>query len=265
MDNLTIIVATDRRNFPFSLPFIYFAAKHNPRSIIDVHLAKDCDKALLQTGIDFVKSHVDFSHLAVNVRTMLDNQLPSFYRFLVEPVLHTQYAYCTDIDIMICEDVFAFHHARLNNGKFCYDNEIRAYNGQSQRMSGLHFCTDEWYQKTKSVRLDFVNKKRKSKCDEEALMKIAVDSNIAIRPIVDKSVEAFMKNRPVHGQHISLSRKPFTSTCHIADSLDPAYAEQFLSVLHEQAFIDLMVNYCPKEAQQIFNTYLKFVGRSETF
>lgn len=54
MPKLTFIIAVNLRNYPFVLPFAYFAAKYNSKCIIDMHLYSDCDISHISNGIEFL-------------------------------------------------------------------------------------------------------------------------------------------------------------------------------------------------------------------
>ena len=51
-EDLTFIATTNSRNFAFTLPFIYFAAKYNPNCKIDLYLYDDCNLKLAITEDD---------------------------------------------------------------------------------------------------------------------------------------------------------------------------------------------------------------------
>lgn len=263
-EDLTFIVTTNNRNFAFALPFIYFAEKYNAKSKIDLYLYDDCDAKKIENGLMFLNKCFGCK---VNVKDKISPNInPQIYRFLIEPIFQTKYAYCGDIDIMICEDILPFHIKKLENGKYCYDNEIRQYCDPS-KMSGLHFCTQEWYEKTKIARNKLLSQNipsnaSKNSC-ERLLKKIAEDSHVLLHPI-QILVKDFHKNRPAHGQHISLSRKPFTLSCPLKDILDPLYEKPFLETIRSDQFKELM-QISPEETKQIFNTYLQYINLDDRF
>ena len=264
--NLTFIAATNsaHKHDQFVLPFMFFAAKYNKNSSFDLHMYKGCDTSYLQPGIDFIKMCFSCN---VNVIDGIEpTTTPQLYRFLVDPASQTQYAYCCDIDIMICEDILPFHTKRLEEGKYCYDNEIRQYSDQS-KMSGLHFCTQKWYAQTKFIRERLLSQtilsNSKDTNDEMMLKKIAEQSNVLLHPLTS-SFEEFAANRPTHGQHISLSRKPFNPKSSMEDELDLSYSQQFIETIRSKQFKTLM-QLGSKETRQTFNIYLEYVGLKERF
>ena len=264
-DQITFILSTNKRNYLFALPFMFFAAKYNKNSTFDLHIYKGCDTSYLQSGIDFIK--MCFSCNVHVIDGIEPTAPPQLYRFLVDPVSQTQYAYCCDIDIMICEDILPFHIKKLQNGKYCYDNEIRQYSDPS-KMSGLHFCTQSWYTQTKVARKKLLLENIQSNygstnCDERLLKKIAIDSNVNLQPLQFTS-NGFWKNRPTHGQHISLSRRPFSPACSMEDVLDPLYKEPFIETIQSTQFKTLM-KLGSKETRQTFNIYLEYVGLKDRF
>lgn len=263
-EDLTFIVTTNNRNFAFTLPFIYFAAKYNPNCKIDLYLYNDCNIKNIKDGLAFLNTCVDCK---INIKDKISpNITPLLYRFLVEPISQTKYSYCGDIDIMICENILPFHIKKLKNEKYCYDNEIRQY-CDPLKMSGLHFCTQKWYEQTKIIRNKLLlqnisTNAGKNNC-ENLLKKIAEDSHILLHPI-QLSAKDFYKNRPTHGQHISLSRRPFNPKCKMEDILDPLYKKSFLETINSDQFIKLM-KLSSKETKQIFNTYLQYVKINNSF
>lgn len=262
VNQLTFIISTNGRNYPFVLPFVFFAAKHNPHCVFDIYVYDDCNIQDISSGISFVQSCFDCK---INIKDHISASIiPQLYRFLVEPIDHTTYAYCCDVDIMICEDILPFHIKRLENDKYCYDNEIRQYSDPS-KMSGLHFCSQDWYTHTKNVRQNLLAKTIKSNTGntncERILKNIAIQSHIALHPLVN-SVDAFSKNRPIHGQHISLSRKPFNQKCSMENCLDKQYEHTFLTTVFSEQFKSL-IELCPTKTRQIINTYLSYVGVKE--
>lgn len=264
--NLTFIAAINsaHKHDQFVLPFIFFAAKYNKNSTFDLHIYKGCDTSYLQSGIDFIKTC--FSCNVNVIDGIKPTTTPQLYRFLVDPASQTQYAYCCDIDIMICEDILPFHTKRLEEGKYCYDNEIRQYSDQS-KMSGLHFCTQKWYAQTKFIRERILSQtilsNSKDTNDEKMLKKIAEQSNVLLHPLT-QSFKEFAANRPTHGQHISLSRKPFNPKSSMEDELDLSYSQQFIETIRSKQFKTLM-QLGSKETRQTFNIYLEYVGLKDRF
>lgn len=253
--SLTFIVSTNKRNFAFVLPFVYFASKYNINSVFDIHLF-ECNPAALHNGLQLLKQLHSIKCINIEYVTQ-QNVLPQQYRFLVEPILRTQYAYCVDVDIMICENIVPFHVHKMQNGMYVYDNEVRAYNGCIDKLSGLHFATQAWYSQTRHIRTKYMASNIKNILDERLLKMIAVESNVKLLP-VQHTAQQFYVNRPVHGQHISLSRQPFNAKCPMKDILDPTYSRQFIDTVYSAEFKNL-VSLCQPETKHIFNSYLKFV------
>lgn len=252
--SLTFIVSTNQRNFLFTLPFIYFASKYNLNSIFDVHLF-ECNPNTLKNGFLFLKNECNITN--INVQYISNKKcFPQQYRFLVDPIISTKYTYCSDIDIMICEDILPFHIHKLND-TYLYDNEIRAYNNCNDRMSGLHFATDKWYAQTKQSRSKYLKQNIKNILDEILLKQIAIESHVDLIP-TKANYKLFNENRPVHGQHISLSRYPFNTKCSMKCIINPTYSNEFTKTLYSTQFAELL-KYCPTETKQTFNSYLRYV------
>lgn len=205
--NLAFLCATDDRNLPFVLPFIYFASKYNPLSQFDIHIFKNIkrDYSKLNDGIRFLMNNCNVHNVNVNY-VVGSNHKPQHYRFIVHPTLNTEYTYIGDIDIMICESIKEFHLAKMK-GEYVYDNELRGYSDPS-RLSGLHFASKAWFEQTYKYRQKILNEKNLEPNDEKLLADIAKKSKVKLRPILTTQ-QAFNASRPIYGQHISLSRKPF--------------------------------------------------------
>ena len=258
-EDLTIVVSTDNKTFPFTLPFMYFASKYNMKCTFDLHLFSGCDVSQIEDGIQFLQSIFECK---VNVHDNISFDVtPYAYRFLVDPINKTKYAYCCDIDIMICECIMPFHLRRLQHGKWCYDNEVRAY-ADASKMSGLHFCTQDWYDKTRQARDEYLKNGVHSNSGmnncETILKEIADKSYVQLRPLL-KTASEFSRLRPVHGQHMSMSRVPFNQSSTMKVVLDSKYEKPFIETIQEDGFKRLM-SLSPQNTHDIFNTYLSFVN-----
>lgn len=75
-------------------------------------------------------------------------------RLLEEPKTDTPYVYVTDVDMMLHPGLFEAHTEWMRENSMCYSNsprgagEPRGY----ERMTGLHFCSREWYRSTEDRR-----------------------------------------------------------------------------------------------------------------
>jgi hypothetical protein len=113
-------------------------------------------------------------------------------RFLVDVSGHP-YTYITDIDMMIIPEkpsLLEFHSAEIEKTGLCYSNVPRWKEPMGEnRMTGLHFVTDDWWEITRDARLREVHKTNheglgKCKCDDElSLMRIVKGSGL---PVTDR-------------------------------------------------------------------------------
>lgn len=107
----------------------------------------------------------------------------------------------------------------------------------------MHFCkTKEWFARTEKERLEF-KKSNNSLVDENMLFLITKNSNIFIDESLGKTTDSFIKNRPVHGIHISLNRKPFKDSAKMHNTIPENFKSQFLQNIHSQQFQYLINNF----------------------
>ena len=100
-------------------------------------------------------------------------------RFLFPVAPGYKYIYITDIDMMICPEtpsLLDFHLAEIMETGLCYSNVPRWKEPMGEnRMTGLHFVTEEWWGVTHEARaketIRLVNGEIGScKCDDELLL-----------------------------------------------------------------------------------------------
>lgn len=75
------------------------------------------------------------------------------------------------------------------------------------------------------------------------LFLITKNSNIFIAESLGKTNDSFIKNRPVHGIHISLNRKPFKDSAKMHNTIPENFKSQFLQNIHSQQFQYLLNNF----------------------
>ena len=75
------------------------------------------------------------------------------------------------------------------------------------------------------------------------LFLITKNSNIFIDESLGKTTDSFIKNRPVHGIHISLNRKPFKDSAKMHNTIPENFKSQFLQNIHSQQFQYLINNF----------------------
>lgn len=251
-NRLNFLIACNERNMPFVFPFIWFAKETNPNASFEFHItdANALLDALFKNGLSYIRSKCENRISIVPNKTQIK---PQYYRFLVDPInFMTEYTYIGDIDILICENVLASHMNRVQRQDFIYDNEIRF---KQNRLTGLHLVrNDKWYPLTKSARQLYYNSKNLNINDEVMLYDICNKSNIKMYP---ETLDGVLKNRPIHGQHLSLSRRPFTQSSSMPCVVDARFKDIFLKTISSNEFQTLL-SFCPK-FNKILKAYCDFV------
>jgi len=128
----------------------------------------------------------------VIVMDLPDNKIPHYsscFRFLVDPQWDGD-VYITDIDMMICPEkvrIEAFHKAEIEQTGYCYSNSPRWKEPHGEnRLTGLHYVTKEWWDRTLLMRSFELNalqdgKLGHCKCDDEMmLMRIVKNSGLPV-------------------------------------------------------------------------------------
>jgi hypothetical protein len=126
----------------------------------------------------------------------VDN-LPQYFgavnRYLLTPPLEYDYYYITDIDMMIVREdppLHVFHMEEMNQWNLCYSNRRRGP-GQPvgvNRLTGLHFCSREWFSITAAAREKYTNivlsgQRGNDKIDDELIIAdIATESGLTLAP-----------------------------------------------------------------------------------
>lgn len=87
---------------------------------------------------------------------------PISWRFIIPPRYYSEfeYIYITDIDMMLMPEKIELLHYHLNEmgeSGLCYSNSVRNskhWKG-GQSLTGLHFISQEWFEKTEEVRKEY--------------------------------------------------------------------------------------------------------------
>lgn len=257
--SLLFFTAVNSKYHQFVLPFIYFAAQFNKNSKFEIVFVDDIPNNI-KDGINYLKDNLLISDILL--RKINTHILPQKIRFLETPKLNAEYTYISDIDILNCEDILNFHKNKLFDN--CYHNIARTYSSAtSSFMSGLHFCkTNDWFKRTEQIRLKFKNNDI-SKNDENMLFLITKQSNIFIDEEIGKNMTSFIKNRPVHGIHLSLNRKPFSPNAHISNVLPENFKFDFLLNINSDIFKNL-INKFDVEFKITLEQFLDFCKLNKT-
>lgn len=121
-----------------------------------------------------------------------------------------KYTYITDIDMMIVREkptLLDFHLKEIQESGLCYSNSPRGSERDGpNRLTGLHFVTEDWWDKTCDVRLKYyrmlLNKEiGEGQIDDELmLMRIVKESGLEVaKPVVN-----LMERH--HGLHLGTVR-----------------------------------------------------------
>lgn len=110
-------------------------------------------------------------------------------RFLVniESVFSNyKYVYITDIDMMIVREpvsILDFHTNEINETGLCYSNTPRGMEERGfDRLTGLHFVTQDWWGKTEEARSKYHHMLNKCEIGE-----VAIDDELMLMNIVKES------------------------------------------------------------------------------
>jgi hypothetical protein len=134
-----------------------------------------------------------------------ENKIPYYgaiMRFLVDPDIESRYYYITDIDMMIVREETTIVDFHKNDLTGCFSNSSRNLNDRkgSERVTGLHFCTPEWYIKTKEAREKYRKLLYDGKVGEGF-----IDDEVILGNIIIESGLQFPTNKPkvcrYHGLH----------------------------------------------------------------
>ena len=130
----------------------------------------------------------------VDVRVDILDNVPCLYyaacyRFLNE--VPGDYVYITDVDMVLMPmpDLFAYHVGMMTVTGLPYSNCQRKNEPMGpDRLTGLHFCTPEWYQATVESRRVYMAKLNRGEVgkgrfdDELTLMRVVRESGLGIPP-----------------------------------------------------------------------------------
>jgi len=124
----------------------------------------------------------------------LSSKQPTYYsacyRLITRPSNDYDYIYVTDVDMLILPEepsLSEFHIAEMEAEKLCYSNTPRKKEVMGpRRLTGLHFASQEWYDKTQEQRDYYLHAISGGLIghgrfdDELMLMKICTESHLPI-------------------------------------------------------------------------------------
>ncbi len=185
----------------FVPPYIYFAGLHNPGAIFEFVVDNIQEfQGRHQDSLNWLRNRLKTTiHLRERSALIAKPHMENSIRFVIEPEQVANYVYIGDIDIMILEDIAAWHKPVFDAG-LPYSNIVRA---GTKRLSGLHFAKYS----AQYPLPDIADLVEKFPNDEELLHAIMARKGL----LYDNKAYYTIKNgRPIHGLHLSLNRLPFS-------------------------------------------------------
>jgi hypothetical protein len=177
-------------------------------------------------------------------------------RFIIGLDNYFDYFYITDIDCMIMKDpvsILDFHLNEMKETGLCYSNTIRKSEPQgNDRLTGLHFCNKEWYEKTEKARLFYYDLIKNGKIgaglyDDEIMLKnIVLESGLKLPP---KKYPLIKRHHSIHigtiRHYIGHSRETMNHQLSMRISKD--YAKQWISYYEDKEFLDIIKRITDKQ------------------
>ena len=256
-DDCEILFFTSATGFHegFVIPYIYFAEKSNPNSKFEF-IVGDASRFIEKNrlALEWLENNMRVkpvfrSRDEIAVKPRMENAI----RFIVQPKQRAKRVYIGDVDIMILENISDWHKPIFEAG-LPYSNMIRP---NSKSLSGLHFSNyDDYYPLPKIY--DLI---KLVKSDEALLYKIVKRKG----KLYDQSkYNALVKERPVHGIHMSTNRLPFSAhTERVSWCMSYKNAEDCEKILNLEEFKDFF-NTLNNDASQILLNLI-FLTRGMTF
>lgn len=195
----------DRRYDLFAIPYVYFALRSNPDSLVEICL-QDYDSFLARYAQALAMLEETYpGRFLIRQSELARKQpgiIPNVVRFVEAPRLQARYIYIGDIDLLVFEDVCAVHEELIARYALPFSNILRLQFARSEkpRLSGLHFCEyDRYYPLAPLQDLDLAVEN-----DEYVLYECMRRKGLM--------VPMDFQQRPECGLHMSLSRDPLGRT-----------------------------------------------------
>lgn len=229
----------------FVTPYMFFAKKHNPGAKFEFIL-DDVDDFLVKN-----ERSLQWLEKTYGIRPTLRNvaeietrpKMENSFRFVMEPQTSADYVYIGDVDIMILEDVYAWHKPIFDAG-LPYSNMIR--DGQ-EKLTGLHFVRTDLYYPLGDIK-DLIESIR---IDEDLLFAIVKRKGLLYG---NDEYRKIRPNRPIHGVHMSLNRLPFSyGKERVSWGLRYEWLEQVLAISRTDEFESFYATLYPGASQIMLN------------
>lgn len=180
------------------------------------------------------------------------------------------YFYITDVDCMIMKEpisILDFHLKEMKETGLCYSNTLRKSEPQgNDRLTGLHFCNKEWYDKTEKAREYYNNLIIENKIgiglynDEIMLKNIVLKSGLKLP---SKKYPLIKRHHSIHigtiRHYLGHSRETMNHQLSMRISKD--YAKQWISYYEDKEFLDIIKRITNKQIIKMLNILYGFCMR----
>ena len=239
MNNLLFFTYADKKYEIFAIPYVWFALKNNPNSMVEITL-EDHNRFISRyaSSISVLNRHFEGKFRFSQSKFSGKGIIPNTIRFLDTPTIECDFVYIGDIDLLVFDDVYRIHNNFIVKYNLPFSNIIRDDSVQKPRLTGLHFCKfDKFYPAPDLSDIDF-----HSENDEHILYLYMSRKGYM--------VSSEFKKRPECGIHISLNRDPqgrttgpnagvYSCTAGLSWGGN-AYYDRFLSQIKDINFLELL-------------------------
>jgi hypothetical protein len=172
----------------FAIPYCFSVLASNADAFVEV---------MVDNATAFIEDNAAALALLPRGRFLIRNaqfgvEDAPYMRFLTTPITRAPHVYIGDVDIFVLDgDITAQHLRQMKDTKLPYSNKLRP---SKTRLSGLHFTKWDAYYPVEHLPLSVL----KGAHSDEIVLRLLVESR---HPLPTHNF------RPVHGIHMSLSRK----------------------------------------------------------
>lgn len=267
MESKILVIATATNAYVRLVPYYIYSLLHYNKSYnIDflVLVSKGDNKEIDKLRNILPNINIRVEELDDSMNEIINDQkYILFYRFLIPTEYYENYDYVHigDIDIIICEDIFARRLEYLKHNSYC--NKLRKlynrYNG-NYRLHGLHTFKVKEYIENYKNNIDSMTKEKikEMKLIDEQILYNIVRTN-------EKEVEYVKKNPPyfnlIGGFHVGDLKQQ--KNCYVIDKLIPTnYLESIRALTKDETFIKIHSVYNHKYINNTFNFIKGYYGNS---
>lgn len=196
-----ISVVVDHKYQKYVPFFVYFAQQSYPDYFIKIFLTEKINNKYLKAFSLVKTDKIEYLENSFSGFPKAEHQQLKCLRWIIPESFFQgfDYVYMGDVDMLICKESVSLRDQHINNMNFeklPYSNTVRP---NSERMSGLHFMSNEYFKKIEASRNFFVKKiKSGSKYKNE---------NFLYKLIKHSGLHFPSRHfRPHHGIHLGLWR-----------------------------------------------------------